>query len=499
MNKKTSHWQIIPDVFVKWMENNITILKPALNPEPTIKVLLFMALFEANKACTYSDIREIFHQKGIIKGTIPDNTLRTSMFSLSKSLDKYEHSLQLKSERGRFHLVPRTFIDNVLTHQNDPILLLDSLAIRPEDIAVELVEKTRLPFHALYFLEWSARWWEIFSHNESEIRVQYEANSWEKLNIKERLFVNSNTIISFVSLAPGEGLAEIELLKKILKENSHKTIHYMAVDSSSRLLRAHIHLLKETLANDINQNRIICVGIIADIFNHLPKALKRVRTELIKKGIINKESDFIPESSSVLITYLGNCLGNYYQDQEIEIFSIIYNTFPNRPLEFLVGVSVMRDTPDIYKRNWDDFLLQTPKHLLEVHKLIESSYTPTNNTLPEFSLPPNSNDNERCPAVVPESYLVRHAIQGQIYRFYYKLAYELKLSSLLDQKTQSLPKGSLILLYNIVKYNMPSLVSGIETCGLFKIKYDHTYHQMVDTPNGKREYAIFSAYLNEYF
>jgi hypothetical protein len=42
---------------------------------------------------------------------------------------------------------------------------------------------------------------------------------------------------------------------------------------------------------------------------------------------------------------------------------------------------------------------------------------------------------------------------------------------------------------------MKTLVNGIETCGLFKIEYNPTYHQMVDTPNGIREYAVFSAFL----
>ena len=42
---------------------------------------------------------------------------------------------------------------------------------------------------------------------------------------------------------------------------------------------------------------------------------------------------------------------------------------------------------------------------------------------------------------------------------------------------------------------MDTLVNGIETCGLFKIKYDQNYHQLINTPNGEREYAVFSAFL----
>ena len=492
-------WEAVHDIFYQWIENKMDILKPGLNPEPTIKILIFLALLDAKKACTYLEIREIFKTKEVIKGLIPDNTLRTSILSLGKTLDKFHHSLELKSERGKFQLisrVPKLDLELTSIKQDPVILILDPPAIKSEEIAYELVEKSRLPFHALYFLERSARWWEIFSHNESQIRVQYEVEAWGRLGIKDRLLTNTNEIISFVGLAPGEGLAEIELLRTILFENPNKKIHYLAVDLSKRLLREHINLLKETLATEIHDGRIICAGVIADIFCNFGDTLTRVKNELVNKRIIDQESNFLPVESSLLVTYLGNCLGNYYQDQETEIFSIIYSTFQNRPLEFLVGVSVMRSTPDEYKRNWDDFLLQTPKHLLETNKLLESSRSPNSEFLPEFDLP-ETGDSNRCPSVIPEAYIVRHRIEGQIYRFYYKLEYDLNLTFELNKGLGSLPKGTLILLYNIVKYNMKTLVNGIETCGLFKVKYDPKYHRMIDTPNGMREYAVFSAFLDK--
>ena len=493
-------WEVNNDAFDQWVENRIDILKPALKPKPTIRVLIFLALLDAEKPCTYLEIREIIKSKCVINGSIPDNTLRTSILSLGKNLDKFNHSLELISGRGTFQLISRapklTGEPPSIKQQEPIILLLDPPAIKAEDIAYELVEKARLPFQALYFLEWSARWWEIFSHHESQIRVPYEVEAWEKLGIKDNLLTNTNAIISVVGLTPQEGLAEIELLKKILLENPDKKIHYLAVDSSQRLLRQHINLLRETLATEIRNGRILCVGVIADIFGNFHDTLNRVKSELVNGSLINQESDFLPVSSSMLVTYLGNCLGNYYQDQETEIFSIIHSTFQNRPLEFLVGVSVMRSTPDEYTRNWDDFLLQTPKHLLETNKLLESSRTTDSECLPEFNLP-KTGDSNRCPSVIPESYIVRHRIEGQIYRFYYKLEYDLNLAFDLNKGLRPLPKGTLILLYNIVKYNMETLVNGIETCGLFKIKYNPQYHQMINTPNGIREYAVFSAFLDK--
>lgn len=489
-------WQINKIAFNLWIKNHQKQFIYGLVPEPTIKILIFLALLESNKACTYSELRKIFSSKNALSGSLSDITLRTSTLSLGKTLDKLNHPLALKSIRGNFELITRNSTkSNISRLSSAALLLLDSNVLKAEDIACELIEKSRLPFHSLYFLEWSARWWEIFSHNESQIRVNYECESWEKLKIKDRLLSNSPDTLNFIGLAPGEGLAEIEFLKKILIENPSIVIHYLAIDTSQRLLREHINLLKESLALEINQNRLICAGINADIFSGISETLNKVRAELIKSKAIINEEDFFPPSSGLFVTYLGNCLGNYYQDQETDVFSIMYSSFQNRPIEFLVGVSVMRKHPDEYKRNWDDFLLQTPKHLLETNKLIQSSRKEQSLGLPEFSLPLNG-ETDRCPSVEPETYKVRHGIEGQIYRFYYKLEYDLNLSPSLNKGIKYLPAGSLILLYNIVKYNIKTLVNGIETCGLFKIAYDENYHQIVDTPNGEREYAVFSAYIN---
>lgn len=490
-----SAWEPITESFFQWLGDKESLLNPGLAAEPTIKVLIFLALLEADKAYTYDEIRETFRKKNVIKGNIPDNTLRSSVLSLSKTLDKFSHSLTLKSSRGRFQLIERSdkIKPEIAINDQDPVvLLLHPPAIKAEEVAITLMEKGVLSFSGLYFLEWSARWWEIYSSKEAEIRVSYEVGAWEKLGIKNRIsnFSCSDEIIGIVGLAPGEGLAEIGLLKKVLGENKQK-IHYLAIDTSPKLLRDHIGLLKEILTPEIESGRLICSGVVADIFTGLREALDRVR--LVFK---NRGSEFLPLSCSMLVTYFGNCLGNNYQDQETEFFSMVYSIFQNRPLEVLVGVSVMRDTSDKYIRNWDDFLLQAPKHLLETKKLLKSHRKESSQEIPEFTLNQNANKNNRCPVVKPEPYFVRHQIKGQIYRFYYKLAFDLDLAENLDRPS-TLPKGSLILLHSITKYNMKTLVEGIKRCGLFKVEYLSNYHQVVETPNGKREYAVFSAFVEK--
>lgn len=496
-----NNWIASSEQFKAWLNNREHLLEPGLSPDPTIKVLAFLALLDSNKACTYDEIVEIFHHKKVIKGIVPDNTLRTSLMSLGKTLEKSNHPLELKSLRGRFQLIPRAkkSATAVSHHETDPVvLLLDAPAMQTEEIAINLIEKGMLPFHALYFLEWSARWWEIYSNRETEIRVQYEANAWEKLGIKNRLCKSdgSSELICLVGLAPGEGLAEIELIKKILADNT-KQVHYLAIDSSQRLLRDHVNLLHETLKPEIDTGRLTCAGTVSDIFHGLQDAINRARQEFVTRGLFRTENEFLPTDASMLVTYLGNCLGNNVHDQETEIFSKIHSVLKHRPLDFLVGFSCMRPTPDVYKRTWDDFLLQTPKHLLETTKFLTSSRPDDSDELPEFRLSQNPDENNRCPAVEPEPYLARHQIKGQIYRFYYKLAFDLSLAKSINKNLQSLPKGTMILLYNIIKYDMESLVAGIEKCGLFKIECDYNYRQILDSSNGIREYAVISAYLEK--
>lgn len=485
-------WEPVAEAFWNWLGQNEKILEPGLAPAPTIKVLIFLALYYSERACTYQDLKDIFHQKQVVNGNIPDNTLRTSILSLGKTLDKFNHALELKSIRGCFQLIPR--ISHIEEHQDlGPVLLLHPPAIIAEDVAFNLIEKAVLSFSSLYFLEWSARWWSTYSSQETETRVKYEADAWEYLGIKNYLSSNANQLIGIVSLAPGEGLAEIELLKKILR-NDQKKIHYLAIDSSPKLLRDHIGLVTEAFASEIESGQMIYAGVVADIFTGLQKAIERVRDTIKKRKTFKSDFEFLPSSCNMLITYFGNCLGNNHYDQETEFFFMLQSIFQNRPLAILVGVSVMRTMPDEYVRNWDDFLLQTARHLLETKKLLESSRDLNSIELEEFLLP-KENKTDRCPVVQPEQYTARHQIEGKIYRFYYKLAYDLYLSKSINPRSRYLPKGTLIQLYTIIKYNMPTLISGIEKSGLFKINYDPSYHQILDTPNGLKEYAVFCALI----
>lgn len=495
-------WHPVSEAFLEWIEGKEEFLEPGLSPKPTVKVLIFLALLDATKPCSYDQFREIFRKKKVIQGTIPENTLRTSVLNLAKTLEKSGHDLELKSFRGRFQLIPRLLkttirpMDSLAT----PILnITDPPDI--EKIAHILVEKATLSAQGLYFIESSARDWLIYSGRETEIRADYEAKAWEELGIRDRLSksIAKHSLINIVSFATGEGLGEINLIKTILNDGVSR-IHYLAIDASPRLLRDHLALIKETFSSEILNSRLVCTGAVADLFFGLRRAVEQSRFETRVQGHLMENEIFLPSNCAMLITYFGNCLGNSNensQDQETRFFSMIHSVFEHRPLEILTGVSVMRPTPDEYIRTWDNFLLQTPRYLLETKKLLKSSHDENGEDLPEFHLPAGDNKKMRYLTVKPEPYIVRHQIEGQIYPFYYKLAFDLELSPSLNFNSKPLPKGTLIHLHSIIKYNMKTLANGIEKSGLFKVRYNPNYHQVVDTLNGKREYAVFSAYIEK--
>ena len=64
LKHKQHRWEPIPDAFNQWIETRLGNLKPALLPEPTINVVIFLALITADTACTYLETRELFHANG---------------------------------------------------------------------------------------------------------------------------------------------------------------------------------------------------------------------------------------------------------------------------------------------------------------------------------------------------------------------------------------------------------------------------------------------------
>lgn len=508
-NESVSKWTINEQGFRVWLAGKETELHPGLDPVPTLKALVFLALLDQSAPISYEEIGRIFEERDVVEGEIPVASLRVAMSELGNVLNRAKHPRQVQSfkdgqRESKFQLVAR--VRNGAERSSDKIVLINEpQSEKSGAIADEIFEHQRLPFHALYYLPRSACWWITFSSDEAETRKGYEADAWDTLKLGEMVAQSTSSVVGVLGLAIGEGLGEIELLRRILTDGY--TVHYLAVDLSPVLLVAHIETIREAFRHELSEGRLICAGILVDVFLELEGALAKARAEFKSRGVFMREEEFIPAGSAVIATFLGNCLGNDETIREDLIFKAIANVFPeNRPLGVLVGVSVMQDEPDEYSRNWDNFLLQTPHHLLQNLGVLRSRRPPVSEDetgfVPpeEFVLPPENAEGEfaeaanesrlrRCPRVEVEDYSAPHGIKGQVYRFNYYLDFDLELTRYKKQ----LPAGSEIVLYSIIKYKMDTLVEGIRKRH-FKVNYEGP--KQIRTENGVREYAVFLAYLD---
>ncbi|HXD31829.1 MAG TPA: hypothetical protein VN643_11975 [Pyrinomonadaceae bacterium] len=497
-------WTINEEAFQRWLGNREAEFEPALDPVPTLKALVFLALLDRKSPCTYEELGEIFEQQEVVNGKIPVASLRVATSELGNVLTRFEHQLELKVTRGgqreaKFQLWPRSAgRKGELKGKNSIALVMDHTQEKARDIAQTLLKEQCLPFHSLYYLPRSACWWIMFSSEEAEIRKAYEAGAWEELGLRQTITEAAAPVVGVLGLAIGEGLGEIELLRQVLADGftAGFTVHYLAVDLSPVLLASHVETVRESFSEELKAGRLICVGILVDVFLDLEMAVTKARIELKALGLFTRGDEFLPTDCPIVATFLGNCLGNDSSDREMVIFDAVSAAFPdNRPLAILVGVSVVRSEPDDYARTWDKFLLQTPHHLLKNLEILRSGKPSDSIEVDEFTLPTETGSDSiaclerRTPKVKPKPYNTRHGIEGQIYRFYYNLDFDLTMPSC----GLRLPAKSEIVLYSIIKYDMETLVRGIEK-RRFTVRHNPNYHSIVDTENGKREYAVFVAY-----
>jgi hypothetical protein len=510
MKNEAIKWSINDDVFKAWVTGHEKEFEPALEPVPTLKALIFLALLDKKRPLTYEELGKILQDKNVVNGNIPVASLRVALSEIGNMLSRSEHRLSVRAFKDgqrevKFELTPRSLGSN----RNNRILFINEPTEKSKAIAEYLMEHQSLPLYSLYYLPRPACWWITFSSKEADDRKEYEGGAWDRLKLCDLIASSASSVAGIVGLAIGEGLGEVELLRRAL--DSGYTVHYLAVDLSPVLLTAHIETIRDVFDNELKEGRLFCVGVLVDVFSDLESALDQARTKFVANGIFMRKDEFIPPSAPVVASFLGNCMGNDVPDRENTIFSSVVKAFPdNRPLAVLAGVSVRRKNPegepiaDIYTRSVDEFLLQTPHHLLSTIGIfcsegdceVSAGEAPLPH-IPEFVLPNTPTDEQeriikqRSPEVEPNLYYASHGIEGHIYRFYYRLDFGLEMPS----KKLSLPAGTEIALYTVIKYDMNSLVSAIRK-RRFEVNYDPGYHKVITQGDVVREYAVFLAYLN---
>ena len=354
----------------------------------------------------------------------------------------------------------------------------------PAQFASTLVQQHRLLINETYAFSCTSAAWFSVSRKETKSRKIYEAGAWEYLKIGEFFEGSASRIVNVVGLATGEGWGEIELLQKALAQGF--TVHYVAMDLSPVLLAAHLEMIRETFERELTQRRLICAGFLGNIFFDLEGAWDKCRSEFRRREVVSSNDDFLPVSAPLLVTYLGNCLGNDSNGAEHRIFNSIASVFPHQSLSILVGVSVMRSEPDQYAPSSADFFLQVPHYLMNDLKLLKSVVRAPLYE-PEFEVSNESTRERRMPRVALRDYTFR-AIKGQIYDFYYKLDYDLEYPT----ENRIVDAGTPLLLYSVTKFEPTGLVSFLESLG-YAVNYDPLYHQRIDTEFGPREYTVMLA------
>ncbi len=507
MKNEPIRWSINDDVFQDWVKGHQPEFESALEAVPTLKALIFLALLDKKRPLTYEELGRIFQDRNVVSGIIPVASLRVALSELGNMLNRSEHRLSVRAFKDgqrevKFELTPRS----VGANRNNRILFINEPTEKSNAIAQYLMEHQSLPLYSLYYLPRPACWWITYSSKEAEERKGYEGGAWDRLKINELISSSASSVVGIVGLAIGEGLGEVELLRNAL--NSGLIVHYLAIDLSPVLLTAHIETIRDVFDNELKEGKLFCVGVLVDVFSDLENALEQARTKFLANGIFTRKDEFIPPSAPVVASFLGNCMGNDVPDRENTIFSSVVKAFPdNRPLAVLVGVSVMRQNAegeavaDIYTRDVDEFLLQTPHHLLSTIGIFRSNGqeegSPDQPYVPEFVLPHIRVEElehiikRRSPEVEPTPYYASHGIKGHIYRFYYILDFDLEMPS----KKLSLPAGTEIALYTVMKYEMNSLVTAIRK-RRFEVNYDPDYHKKITSGSVVREYAVFLAYLS---
>jgi hypothetical protein len=374
-----------------------------------------------------------------------------------------------------------------MTYVYDPrgiAMVIDRWGIDPSEFAAKLLAGGRLPAYGAYAFQRSAASWLSVSGNEAQIRKRYEAGSWEGLGLRDVVAEWPN--LNVLGLAVGDGLGELELLRKLL--NGGHAVHYLAIDLSPSLLVAHLQRIREEFASAVRAGRLLCVGVLGDVFTEIEDTLNRARAELQSRGAVELRESFFPGDTPLMVTFLGNCLGNELPGREGLIFAAVSEAFPNnRPLAIVVGVSVKRAEPDYYSPSWSDFLVETPLHLLRDLKVLESSRPESSDEPDEFLLSNDRLRSVRCPPVQPKPYYFQ-GIEGQLYRFFYRLSFDLKEPG----SGVSLASGSELLLYSITKYD-PTTLSGFLNNKGYTVLYRPEYHQRVETELGLREYVVLAA------
>ena len=458
--------------------------------DPTIKSTIALALDDAGKPIGYRDIQDAIHEAGVA-ARIPVESIRVAASELRSGLEQIGSRYRLSDVRAgrekRFSLLsaPVQFTD-VAADLSPPVYET------AEEIALNLVAENVLPARSLYCLPFAAHSWIVHSHKQSELRQRLAEQpicdrllSSEKRSFTEfRNAMVAARRLSVLGLGVGEGLGEISLIAELLSSTATDDVivDYLCVDRSPLLLFSHVEEVKEHFNKELG-TRLRCAGVCGD-FLELDDVIARAKRKAAENGVTN----FLPQSAPALLTLFGNVLGNT-PTQESQLIRSFRASIRNRPMGIAFGVSTPRpdsqrgNEAESYSDATFEFFAATPRHVLRHHGDApgsESTWSLKSTASDEFSIPFDAkqpfrllkNGNRIRVEHFPEYKSPDRSgamLCGELYNFKYILQGDLTLKH--GERSETAYAGTEILLYSVVKIDLPSLETVLTRIG-FEVELD---------------------------
>lgn len=486
--------------------------------KPTMKSILFLAFLETeNRECSYDDLISLIVSHGVAKAKdIQRDSLRVGVRDLVKALANTPFRI-VRIGKGKFQLAKSSRLPSstrVFTS-----IPLDHPLGSPDELVRNVILRRVLPFHSLYYFPESAASWANYSREEEgKKKAQAAADAWKNLQMNCVVSdVKEDGVLSVVGLAVGDGQGEIALLKKILNdkevEKEIRQVNYLAVDFSPCLLLHHAQNLTMTFREEISNGRLVCATVLGDIFDLKDSRSKWNAITRSRKMISN---NFLPWSSPMLVTYLGNCMGNGEEDSERKFLELIQTRLGENiedrdgagTVRCLIGVAIDKGHED-YFSNWYDFLLQGLQRLVR-DELIKNDDGPAEEVFkPRQSAKAVMPAEVKLTEVKPAEYSGTFGLKGKKYVFEHVM--ESGISAPVESDSQQVarrvPKDGRIKLYTIVKYDMKTMLKFLWELGfeaMPRIGIDDTHDGSTDDPenfsirreitakkNQRRHYGMF--------
>ncbi|MBV8855463.1 MAG: L-histidine N(alpha)-methyltransferase [Acidobacteria bacterium] len=481
---KTAEW------ITEWRDS----FGPIAQDPTSVKTLIYLTLLERSGEMTsYQDITDELTRREMIEGEVTKDDLvafRNGMSQIVNALkthDLYDIETRKTGRSSIYRLKSRDRAGarsngatgpktgEIVKILEDPEL---TATTKYEYVAEKLVINRMMPFYGIYLPITSASEWVLYVQGEARKRREYEGEECERL-LGEWFSKYRGQEISVVGLGIGQGIGEIEIIERLLDKKREADgegygfgrIHYCAIDTNAYFLQDHIQRLEQKFKAEIEEGRLVCGVACGDFLKDFSEIIQRLRAEFAKAGYSAEPGEgFLPDTGT-LISILGNVVGNSEKAKEWSYFEPVMKGMKGYDLAFLFGVSIHQpeqSKPENYDE-LEDLLLATPKFLTQS---ILQSGAPDDARQPEFTLPKSEKKSERWPQVIGRDYkgagtevFEGAQVTGKVYEFYYITEWDLSMDW--GGKKLTIPKGSPLLLQNILKFNKETLIKFLESKGLY--------------------------------